>query len=295
MIGAEPLLAQFETQRERLRGVAFRILGSASEADDALQEAWLRLQTNSQNEIDNLGGWLTTVVSRIALDMLRARKRRQTQPLEEQDMVEPADTGSGVNPEEEALLAESIGIALLVVLDRLQPSERLAFVLHDLFGVSFGDIASILNRSPGAARQLASRARRRVQGFDDTATRRAKPQDRIVRAFFAASRKGDFQALLELLDPDAELMLDPALPALHGRKAPVVIQGATLVAKQAAVGATRASGARVMVIDGRAGIIVAPAGRLHIAMIFTLANERIARIELIADARRLEKLDLTLA
>lgn len=291
MTKTDPLLVQFEAERERLRGVAYRMLGSASEADDALQEAWLRLQSNARDRIDNIGGWLTTVVSRIALDMLRTRKRRREDVLEPSGAEEQADTRSGVDPEREALLAESIGIGLLVVLERLQPAERLAFVLHDLFGISFDDIAAIIDKTPVAARQLASRARRRVQGVDDTETVRATQQHRIVSAFFAASRKGDFTELLKLLDPDVEMTLDPTL---HGRETPIVVRGAELVSKQARVGAKQAGAARVMLIDGKAGIVVAPLGQLRVVMVFELHDDRISRIEIVAGARRLEAMELGL-
>lgn len=291
MTKTDPLLAQFEAERERLRGVAYRMLGSASDADDALQEAWLRLQSSGRDRIDNMGGWLTTVVSRIALDMLRTRKRRREEVLESSSAQEHADTRSGVDPEREALLAESIGIGLLVVLERLQPAERLAFVLHDLFGISFDDIAAIIDRTPAAARQLASRARRRVQGVDDTEAVRATQQHRVVSAFFAASRKGDFTELLKLLDPDVEMTIDPML---LGREIPMIVRGAETVAKRAKLGAAQALAASVILINGQAGIAVAPAGRLRLVMTFEVSDGRIARIEFIADERRLQELELGL-
>ncbi len=267
------------------------MLGSATEADDVLQEAWLRLQSNAQDRIDNIGGWLTTVVSRIALDMLRTRKRRREEVLDSSGAEEQADTGSGVDPEREALLAESIGIGMLVVLERLQPAERLAFVLHDLFGISFDDIAAIVDKTPTAARQLASRARRTVQGVDDTEAVRATQQHRIVSAFFAASRKGDFTELLKLLDPDVEMTVDPTL---LGRETPLIVRGAETVAKRAKLGAAQALAARVMLINGQAGIAVAPVGRLRLVMTFVVSGGRIARIEFIADERRLQDLELGL-
>lgn len=285
------LLAQFEAERDRLRGVAYRMLGSASEADDALQETWVRLQSNRADGIDNVGGWLTTVVSRIALDMLRARKRRREDAFDTAAAEEHADIGSGADPEREALLAEAIGIGLLVVLDRLQPKERLAFVLHDLFGIAFDDIALIIDKTPVAARQLASRARRQVQGIDKANSVRATHQHRIVSAFFAASRKGDFTALLKLLDPNVELVIDPTL---HGREKRVVLRGAEIVAKQARVGAERAQAARVMLIDGKAGIAIAPFGRLLMVMTFCLQGHRITQIEIIGDHRRLDSMEVAL-
>ena len=291
MTKADQLSVRFEAERERLRGLAHRLLGSASEADDALQEAWLRLQSNERTAIDNLRGWLTVVVSRIALDMLRTRKRRREEVLEQSGAEETADTRSGVDPEKETLLTESVGIGLLVVLERLQPAERLAFVLHDLFCIPFEEIASIIAKTPAAARQLASRARRRVQGVDDTEAARATQQHRIVSAFFKASREGDFSELLRLLDPDVQMTVDPII---LGREKPLIVRGAETVAKRAKLGAAQAFAALVMLIDGQAGIVVAPAGRLRLVMKFTLSNGRIVRMDFVADERRLLELNIGL-
>jgi RNA polymerase sigma factor (sigma-70 family) len=291
MHDTDPSLSQFEAERERLRGIAYRMLGSASEADDALQEAWMRLQSNERDRIENIGGWLTTVVSRIALDMLRTRQHRREQVLDASAVDKHVDLQLGGNPERELLLAESIGIGLLVVLERLQPAERLAFVLHDLFGVSFDDIASIVGRSPAASRQLASRARRRVQGVDDNEAVRSNQQHRIVSAFFAASRKGDFTGLLKLLDPDIELTVDGAL---LGQATPLLVRGAENVAKRAKLGAAQALASTIMLVDGEAGIVVAPAGRLRLVMIFELSGDRISKIEIVADQGRLRNLKLSL-
>ena len=287
----DPLSSRFEAERQRLRGVAYRILGSASDADDALQEAWMRLQSNALDRIDNLGGWLTTVVSRIALDMLRSRRHRREEVFETSDVETCADTRSGVDPEREVLLAESIGIGLMVVLERLGPAERVAFVLHDLFGLSFDDIAAIVDRTPAAARQLASRARRRVRGIDEAGAVRAMQQQRIVGAFFAASRQGDLAALLQLLDPEVVLTVDPSARDHDG---PLVVHGADRVAKRASVGAARAMAASVLDVDGAAGIAVAPAGRLRLVMTFALRGDRIVGIEIVSDPIRLRRLTLRL-
>lgn len=282
MTEMDPLQAQFEGQRARLRGIAHRLLGTVSEAEDALQETWIRFQSKKPDEIDNIGGWLTTVVSRIALDMLRARKTRQPEEARNEGLHPVAGSEAATDPEQEALLADAVGIALLVVLERLQPHERLAFVLHDLFGVSFDDIALIINRTPVAARQLASRARRRIQGGGEAANPSTVERRKIVTAFFAASREGDFAALLQLLDPDVELTVDQILT---GNSSPAVFRGAEIVARRANLGSAQGLAARVILIGGRPGIIVAPAGRLKLAMTFRVSGHRIRRIEIIADAR----------
>lgn len=282
MTDTDPLLAQFEAQRERLRGVAYRLLGSLTEADDALQETWIRLQSRAPYRIDNIGGWLTTVISRIALDMLRARKVHRPEETIELETQTVAGRQEITDPEQEALLADSIGIALLVVLERLQPHERLAFVLHDLFGVSFDDIAVIINRTPVAARQLASRARRRIQGSKEATSPLAAERRKIVTAFFTASREGDFAALLQLLDPDVELTVDPMLT---GNSSPAVFRGAETVARRANLGAAQGLAARIMLIGGQPGIVVAPAGRLKLVMTFLVSGDRIRRIEIIAGGK----------
>src|SRR6266699_1157339 len=227
----EGLAQRFEAERGRLRGVAYRMLGSLGEAEDAVQEAWLRLSRADSGGIDNLEGWLTTVVARVCLDMLRSRKSRGEQPLDDQAPV--ADRGHAPDPEEELLLADSVGLALLVVLDTLEPAERLAFVLHDMFDLSFDEIAAIVGRSPTAARQLASRARRRIQGAPTSPNADLTRQREVVDAFLAASRAGDFDGLLTLLDPDAVLRTDPAAVPPG---APTEIRGAAALANRAAKG-----------------------------------------------------------
>jgi RNA polymerase sigma factor (sigma-70 family) len=274
------LARRFEDHRGRLRAVAYRMLGSASEADDAVQEAWLRLSRSDADEVENLGGWLTTVVARVCLNMLEARRSRREEPVGG-DLPDPvAHRGDDHDPEQQALAAEGVGLALLVVLDTLTPAERLAFVLHDLFAVPFEEIAPIVDRSPAAARQLASRARRRVQGAPppdaDLARQRA-----VVDAFLAASRQGDFEALLALLDPDVVLRADPA----------AVRTGAAAEARGAAAVAGTFSGraqtARPALVDGAPGAVWAPGGRPRVAFGFTVADGRILAIDLLADPERL--------
>src|SRR5918998_2635997 len=224
------LAQQFEEHRTRLRAVAYRMLGSLSEADDAVQEAWIRLNRTDAGEVENLGGWLTTVVARVSLNMLRSRRSRREEPLDVR-MPEPiVDRADGTDPEHEALLADSVGLALLVVLETLNPAERLAFVLHDMFAVPFDEIAPIVDRSPEAARQLASRARRRVQGWDTVPDAGLDEQREVVDAFLAAAREGDFERLLSLLDPDVILRADlgPLAPAASRE-----VRGAEAVASQA--------------------------------------------------------------
>jgi RNA polymerase sigma factor (sigma-70 family) len=255
----ERLAEQFEGNRPRLRSVAYRMLGSASEAEDAVQEAWLRLNRAEAAEIENLGGWLTTVVSRVCLDQLRARKSRREEPLP----PEPQFVGAA-DPEREALLSESVGMALLVVLDRLAPAERVAFVLHDLFAIPFEEVAAILDRSPVAVRQLASRARRRVQGAS-------------VDAFLSAARNGDFQALLGVLAPDAVLRADRAAVAMG--VAPE-LRGAEAVAGLFNGG----RGVRAALLDGVPGLVWAPGGVPRVVFRLTFGDGRIAAIEQIGDA-----------
>ena len=274
------LAQRFEDNRGHLQAVAYRMLGSASEADDAVQEAWLRLSRADTSEVANLGGWLTTVVARVSLDMLRSRRSRREEPLE------AVATGSGgADPEHEAVLADSVGAALLVVLETLSPAERLAFVLHDMFAVPFEEIASILDRSPAATRQLASRARRRVQGAPapdaDLARRR-----QVVAAFLAASRSGDFEALLALLDPDVVFRADPA-GVRSGAAAELV--GAAAVA---ATFAGRARAAEPALVDGRPGLVWVRDGQPRVVFDFTIADGRVVAIDLLADPDRLGRLDL---
>ncbi|HYS53142.1 MAG TPA: sigma-70 family RNA polymerase sigma factor [Thermoanaerobaculia bacterium] len=281
MTAREWMAEQFENHRNHLRGVAYRMLGSLSEADDAVQQAWLRLSRSDANDIENLGGWLTTVVARVSMDMLRSRESRREEPL---DPI--AGQAGGKNPEDETLLANSIGLALLVVLDTLGPAERLAFVLHDLFGMSFDEIAPIVERSPAAARQLASRARRRVQGARAVPDADLTHQREVVDAFLAASRNGDFDALLAVLDPDAVLRGDAA--ALRG--APPEIRGAAAIANRAIKGGARA--AQPALVNGAVGVVVAPRGRLMMVLNFTVRRGKIVEIEAIGDPERLRQLDL---
>jgi RNA polymerase sigma factor (sigma-70 family) len=282
-------LAQgFEANRAHLRAVAYRMLGSPSEADDAVQEAWLRLSRSDTSGVENLGGWLTTVVARVCLNMLAARSSRREEPLGVH-LPDPAGGPEhGIDPEQEALLADSVGPALLVVLDTLTPAERLAFVLHDLFAVPFDEIAAILGRSPAAARQLASRARRRVQGSSPDPTAGRRRQRAVVDAFLAASRGGDFEALLALLDPDVVLRADPA--AVQAGAAGEV-RGAREVA---GTFSGRARFARPALVDGAAGAVWAPGGQPRVVFGFTIADGRIVEIELLADPERLRQLDLAI-
>jgi RNA polymerase sigma factor (sigma-70 family) len=278
------LARRFEDHRGRLRAVAYRMLGSASEADDAVQEAWLRLSRSDADAVENLGGWLTTVVARVCLNMLEARRSRREEPVGG-DLPDPvAHRGDDHDPEQQALAAEGVGLALLVVLDTLTPAERLAFVLHDLFAVPFEEIAPIVDRSPAAARQLASRARRRVQGAPppdaDLARQRA-----VVDAFLAASRQGDFEALLALLDPDVVLRADPAAVRTG---AAAEVRGAAAVA---GTFSGRAQTARPALVDGAPGAVWAPGGRPRVAFGFTVADGRILAIDLLADPERLARVE----
>jgi RNA polymerase sigma factor (sigma-70 family) len=289
------LAERFEEQRGHLRAVAYRMLGSLSEADDAVQEAWLRLSRADTSNVENLGGWLTTVVGRISLDMLRSRSSRREEPLDAQVPERTASRADGGDPEQEALLADSVGLALLVVLETLAPAERLAFVLHDMFAVPFDEIAPIVGRSPDAARQLASRARRRVHGVSGRERTDLVPdvelsrQRDVVDAFLAAARGGDFEALLAVLDPDVVLRTDRAArrPGM-----PAEIRGAATVAEQAVRGRARA--AQPVLVNGAVGVIVAPRGRLLMVLDFTIADGKIVAIDAIADPERLRPLDLAM-
>jgi RNA polymerase sigma-70 factor (ECF subfamily) len=317
------LAARFEAERSRLRAVAYRMLGSAAEADDAVQETWLRLSRSDADAIEDLTAWLVTVVSRICLNMLRSRAHRREEPLEVRtpaygDGGAGAGAGAGVgagpgpgsgpgpgagtrDPEEEALLADSVGVALLVVLDTLAPAERLAFVLHDMFAVPFDEIGTLLERTPAAARQLASRARRRVRGGapPDGATgavaargSAAAPGEdlrrkrRIVNAFLAATRGGDFEALVSLLHPDVVLRADrAAIPTPE----PVEVRGAAPVAQGAMAAAGRARFTGPALIDGRVGLVMAPLGRMRLVLGFTEVDGLITEIDVIADTERLRE------
>ena len=278
----EGLAERFEAERGRLRGVAYRMLGSLGEAEDAVQEAWLRLGRADSGSIDNLEGWLTTVVARVCLDMLRSRKSRGEQPLD--DQAPAADRGHAPDPEEELLLADSVGLALLVVLDTLEPAERLAFVLHDMFDLSFDEIAPIVGRSTAAARQLASRARRRVRGA--AAAPDIARQREVVGAFLAAARGGDFEALVSVLDPEVVFRPDPA--ALRGGPS-AEVRGAEAVAK---LFSGRAQAARIALVNGAVGVVVAPRGRLFLALGLKISGGKISEVEVIADPARLRRLDL---
>lgn len=288
------LASQFEQNRHHLRAVAFRMLGSLSEADDAVQEAWLKLSRSGANSIENLGGWLTTVVARVCLDTLRARNARREDALEEQ-MPQPAppkDTAKRpLDPEQETMLAESVGLALLVVLDTLAPAERIAFVLHDLFAVPFEEIAALLGRSAAATRQLASRARRRVQGAEMTSKATLTTQRRVIDAFLSALRAGDFDALVAVLDPDVIIRADSVAQPVEARRE---VRGAENWARGAITAARGARAARPALIDGAVGLLIAPKGRLFRALRFTLAHGRIAQIEVIGDPERLRQLNLAI-
>jgi RNA polymerase sigma factor (sigma-70 family) len=291
MTESDLLVEEFERNRAHLRSVAYRMLGSISDADDAVQECWLRLDRSDPNTIANLPGWLTAVVARVCLDMLRSRGRRREDYLGSW-LPEPLvslDDG-GADPEYEALLADSVGLALLVVLDSLAPSERLAFVLHDMFAVPFAEIAPIVGSSPTAARQLASRARRRVRGVAPSEDTDPAQQRDLVDAFLAASREGDFEGLVAVLDPDAVFRIDAGGAAPRAR-AP--ISGAETVARQVlSRGRPFAQFARPALVNGSAGLVVAPAGRPFAVVGFTTARGRITAIDLIADPAKLSRLTL---
>ncbi|HYT38882.1 MAG TPA: sigma-70 family RNA polymerase sigma factor [Acidimicrobiia bacterium] len=288
--GNDWLADRFEAHRTRLRAVAYRMLGSPSEADDAVQEAWIRLSRSGAGDVENLGGWLTTVVSRVCLDMLRSRTARREEPLDPPVHEATAGDPGGIDPEHEALLADSVGPALLVVLETLAPAERLAFVLHDMFAVPFDEIAGIVGRSPAAARQLASRARRRVQGATtgDPPAGRAR-QRAVVDAFLAASRGGDFDALLALLDPDVVLRADEA--AVRTGNIAAEVRGAAAVAETFA---GRAKAAQPALVDGAVGLAWAPGGRPTAVFDLTIADGRIVAIDLLLDPDLLGHLDVVL-
>ncbi|WP_446038597.1 sigma-70 family RNA polymerase sigma factor [Streptomyces sp. SID1121] len=297
------LTGRFEEDRPRLRAVAYRMLGSASEADDAVQEAWLRMSRADTDDVENLTAWLTTVVARVCLNMLRTRRSRREESLElygagaaGPGLGESGESGPGVgvgagpvDPEEEALLADSVGLALLVVLDTLAPAERLAFVLHDLFAVPFGEIGPMIERSPTAARQLASRARRRVRGGAPVREADLTRQRRVVDAFLAASRGGDFEALVALLHPDVVLRADRSAGPTP---APLLIRGARTVARGAMAATGRARYTQPALVNGAVGLVMAPRGRLFLVLSFTITEGGIVGIDVIADAERLRVLDL---
>jgi len=281
------LAERFEEHRPRLRAVAYRMLGSTSEADDAVQESWLRLSRSSAREIENLEAWLVTVVGRVALNMLRSRKTRGEVPLDGQLPDPIVDRADGVDPEHEALLADSVGIALLVVLETLTPAERLAYVLHDTFSVPFGEIGGILDRSPEAARQLASRARRRVRGVDTLPDADPAAQQEVVEAFLAASRDGDFDALVAVLHPDVVVRYDSGSGTLAEAR------GAENVARRAKAASQLGLVARPALVNGGPGWVSFRDGKAHAIAALTVQQGRIATMDIVHDPARLARVDLT--
>jgi RNA polymerase sigma-70 factor (ECF subfamily) len=286
MMGENDWLAErFEEQRTHLGAVAYRMLGSQSEADDAVQDTWMRASGAETNEVENLGGWLTTIVARVCLNMLRSRNVRREESLEvhlPDPVISPVEE---LGPESEALLADSVGLALLVVLDSLIPAERLAFVLHDMFELPFDEIAPMVGRSPTAARQLASRARRRVRGAEIPDSDIAR-QRTVVDAFFLAARSGDFDALVAVLHPDVILRVDsgPSRPA-----ASIIVRGAAAVARQARLGANPAAVLHPALINGAAGVVITLDGRPHGVMAFTVVNDQVVELDIIADPERIRR------
>jgi len=284
------LTARFAENRAQLHAVAYRMLGSASEADDAVQDAWLRAEQAGTAGIENPAAWLTTIVSRVCLNMLRSRERRREDPLDAAATTPAAAAEDGGDPEREALLADSVGLALLVVLDTLAPAERVAFVLHDMFAVPFDEVGPLLDRSPAAARQLASRARRRVRGEPAVPGEDLARQRRVVEAYLAAARQGDFDALLTLLDPEVVLRADAAVGPT---RAPVSLRGAATVARGAFASAGRARYTAAALVDGTAGLVMARDGRATVVVAFTLdARGVITAIDVIAEPARLRAVEL---
>jgi RNA polymerase sigma factor (sigma-70 family) len=284
------LAGEFEQHRPHLRAVAYRILGSLSEADDAVQDAWLRLSRTDRSEVESLGGWLTTVVARVALNMLRSRNTRRELPLDVHVPDPIIDRADGTDPEHEALLADSVGLALLVVLETLTPPERLAFVLHDMFAVPFEEIATILERSPEAARQLASRARRRVRGAVSTPDANLGAQRAVVEAFLAASREGDFDALVAVLHPDVVLRADGgAVPGLSHR-----VQGAESVAGRALMFRRDDLTIHHALVNGTAGLLSTRDGELFSVMGLVITGGQITEMNILVDPERLRRLDVTI-
>jgi RNA polymerase sigma-70 factor, ECF subfamily len=282
------LAEQFEAERPHLQAVAYRMLGNLVEAEDAVQEAWLHLSRAEGSSVRNLGGWLTTVVARICLDMLRARTSRREESLEASESEPNMRRENGTDPEYEALLTDSVGLALLVVLDTLNPAERLAFVLHDIFAVPFDEIAQVVERSAVAARQLASRARRRVRGARPFQETNLASQRAVVSAFLTAAREGNFDALLAVLDPDVVLRHDPtAVPMGAARE----VAGARAVAAQFA---GRAQAARPILVNGAIGVVVAPRGRLLLVLDLAIKDGKITQIDVISERARLEQLDFAI-
>jgi RNA polymerase sigma factor (sigma-70 family) len=283
------LAERFQVHRGHLRAVAYRMLGSLSEADDAVQDAWLRYSRADTSDVRNLAGWLTTVVSRVCLDMLRARRSRREEPLNPQPPSPVVDDSDKSDPQQEAELADSVGLAFMVVLHRLAPAERVAFVLHDLFAVPFDEIAPIVERSPTATKKLASRARHRVQGTPTIPDADLSRHRHVVDAFLAAARGGDVNALLAVLDPDVVRRADRlAVPA----GAPIELRGARAVAEETRTNAPRARYARPVLLDGAVGAVVAPRGQLVLALGLTIEDDKITLIDVIADPARLNEVDL---
>jgi RNA polymerase sigma factor (sigma-70 family) len=286
----EWLTERFQQHRSHLRGVAYRMLGSVSEADDALQEAWIRIRDQDPRSVENMRAWLTTIVGRVCLNMLRTRRARREQ-LSDVYVPDPVvSLEDNLDPEEEALVADSVGLALLVVLDALSPPERLAFVLHDVFGVPFVDIAAVLHRSEAAAQQLASRARRRVHGSPQPDPDLAR-QRQVVGAFFTASRNGDFDALVAVLDPDVELRIDGGA---RRAEASLILRGAEAVAAYSSTYSKLYPFVRPALVNGAAGAVVAPAGRLFSVMAFTVTNGKVTQIDVLVDPERLRQLNLAI-
>ena len=281
------LAERFQDHRPRLRAVAYRMLGSTSEADDAVQEAWIRLSRSNAGEIDNLEAWLVTVVARVALNMLRSRRTRREESFEAHLPDPIVDRADGIAPEHEALLADSVGLALLVVLETLTPPERLAYVLHDMFSVPFDEIAGILNRSPDAARQLASRGRRRIRDVDTTPDADPPAQRAVVDAFLAAARQGDFDGLVALLDPDVVRRVD------NGSGTIVETRGAEVVARSAMAAAQQGLVARPALVNGAAGWVSLREGAIFAVAALTLHEGRIVAMDVLLDPARLARLDLT--
>jgi RNA polymerase sigma-70 factor, ECF subfamily len=290
MTDSDWLARRFEEHRTRLRAVAYRMLGSLSEADDAVQEAWIRVSRSDTSEVENLAGWLTTIVARVALNMLRSRASRREQPMDGYVPEPIIDRVDGTDPEHEALLADSVGLAMLVVLETLGPAERLAFVLHDMFAVPFEEIATILDRTPESARQLASRARRRIQGAAPVPDADLDKQHQVVDAFLKASREGDFEALVAVLDPEVVLRADRgAVPAA----VPRVVRGAEKVASQALMYRRLDLTLKPALINGAAGLVALKDGKPFSVIGFTVRGGKIVEMDILADRARLEQLDLT--
>ncbi len=291
MTDSKELADRFEEHRGRLKAVAYRMLGSLAEAEDAVQEAWLKLGRTDADDIHNLGGWLTTVTGRVCLDLLRSRTARREEPMDDTFVPDPVLRPlSHIDPEQEVLHADEVGLALLVVLENLEPAERLAFVLHDMFAVPFDDIAPIVERSPAATRQLASRARRRVRGATPAAEPDLGRQKEVLDAFLAASRSGDFEALLALLHPDVVLRADSGA-LVRGAAVSKALQGAKTVAEQALMFARFAQSAELMLVNGSVGVVNAPGGHVQSVMGVTIADGRITGMYILADPERLERLE----